>query len=112
MGSSLDELRAYPEGVQDVVGYALYLAQQGRVHPLAKPLTGQLGGLMEVVADHAGNAYRSVYTLKLRGAVYVLHVFQKKSKRGIATPRHVVDLILRRRRQAAAHYATHYGKEQ
>lgn len=111
IGPSLEELRACPERVEDLVGYALYLAQDGSQHPRAKVLRGPLRGVVEVVADDDGNTYRAVYTVKFREAVYVLHVFQKKSTHGIATPRHVLDLIQRRFRQAQAHHALHYGKE-
>ena len=111
MGSSLDDLRTCPEPVEDVVGYALYLAQEGTQHPKAKLLRSDLRGLVEVVADHDGNTYRAVYTVKLRGAVYILHVFQKKATHGIATPKHVLDLIKQRLRQAQAHHAIHYGRE-
>jgi phage-related protein len=111
MGSSLDDLRGCPEPVEDLVGYALYLAQEGGQHPRAKLLRGDLRGLVEVVADDDGNTYRAVYTVKLRGAVYVLHVFQKKSTHGIATPKHVLDLVKQRLADARTHHAAHYGKE-
>jgi len=111
MGSSLEDLRGCPEAVEDLIGYALYLAQEGHQHPKAKPLRGNLRGLVEVVADHDGDTYRAVYTVKLRGAVYVLHVFQKKARHGIATPKHVLHLIAQRLRQAQVHHALHYGKE-
>lgn len=87
MGSARDDLRAFPELVQDEVGYALYVAQRG-AHPLqAKRLKGELGGLIEIVEDFDGNTYRAVYTLKLRGAIYVLHAFQKKNPRGASRRR-------------------------
>ncbi len=101
VGPTLDELRGCPEEVQDVVGYALYLAQEGiQQHPKAKPLKGELGGLVEVVADHSSGTYRAVYTAKLVTAIYVLHVFQKKSTRGIATPKRELVLIKARLRRA------------
>ncbi len=104
VGSSLKDLRACPEEVQDVVGYALFLAQEGKQqHPAAKPLKGALHGLVEVVADHASGTYRAVYTAKLANAVYVLHVFQKRATRGIATPKHELDLIKARLRWAQRH---------
>ncbi len=104
VGSSLKDLRACPAEVQDVVGYALFLAQEGKQqHPAAKPLKGALHGLVEVVADHASGTYRAVYTAKLANAVYVLHVFQKKATRGIATPKHELELIKARLRWAQRH---------
>lgn len=109
MGSSLDDLRDFPDAVKDEVGYALYVAQRGDHPPQAKRLKGELGGLVELVADFDGNTYRVVYTVKLRGVVYVLHVFQKKSTRGIATPRHAITLMRERYARAREHHAAHYG---
>jgi phage-related protein len=103
IGSSLEDLRRCPAEVQDVVGYALFLAQGGGRHPAAKRLKGELGGLVEVVEDHESGTYRAVYTAKLAGAIYVLHVFQKKATRGIATPKHEIELIRTRLRRAEAH---------
>jgi phage-related protein len=111
VGGSLDALRRCPEAVQDLMGYALFLAQCGDRHSAAKPLKGDLGGLVEIVDDWDGNTYRAVYTAKLAGAIYVLHVFQKKATRGIATPRHVIALIKGRYRRACEHYAGHYGRQ-
>ncbi|HEY9641076.1 MAG TPA: type II toxin-antitoxin system RelE/ParE family toxin, partial [Coleofasciculaceae cyanobacterium] len=94
VGSSLDDLKEFPEDVRQTVGYALYLAQCGEKHPSAKPLKGFRGtGVLEVVEDFDGDTYRAVYTVKLAGVVYVLHAFQKKSKQGIATPKQDIDLI-------------------
>lgn len=103
IGSSLNDLRALPNAVQDDIGYALYIAQSGAKHQNAKPLKGFKGaGVLEVVEDHNGDTYRAVYTVKLANAIYVLHVFQKKSKHGIATPKPDLDLIKERLRQAVA----------
>ena len=86
VGSSKRDLKALPDDVQDVVGYALHLAQIGNKHPSAKPLRGFRGaGVLEVVEEHEGNAFRAVYTVTFGQAVYALHVFQKKSSSGIAT---------------------------
>ena len=67
-------------------------------------------GVLEVVGDFDGNAYRAVYTVKFVGVVYVLHVFQKKSKKGIATPQREIGLIKERLKRAEAHYRSHYRK--
>ena len=81
IASSLDDLRDFPEDVQQSMGYALYQAQCGGKHPDAKPLKGFKGaGVLEVIEDFDGDTYRAVYTVKFDGAVYVLHAFQKKSK--------------------------------
>jgi phage-related protein len=102
VGDSLRVLKSFPSGVQDEVGYALFLAQRGEKHIAAKPMTGIGAGVLEVVADHRGDTFRAVYTVRLAGRVYVLHAFQKKSKHGIATPRAEIDLIKRRLTQAIA----------
>jgi phage-related protein len=109
MGSSREDLRALPEEPRRVFGYALYLAQRGGQHPAAKRLRGELAGMIEVVDDFDGDTYRAIYTAKLRGVVYVLHVFQKKSTRGIATPRPDLAVIRARWRRARSHHAEHHG---
>jgi len=112
IGSSLDDLKEFPDEVQQVVGYALYIAQCGDKHPAAKPLKGFKGaGVVEVVEDFDGDTYRAVYTIKFADVVYVLHSFQKKSKQGIATPKQDMDLIEARLKRAKEHYAEHYNKK-
>jgi phage-related protein len=96
LGDSLKTLKTFPSGVQDEVGYALYLAQKGEKHVSAKPLKGTGSGVLEVVSDHRGDTYLAVYTVRLAERVFVLHAFQKKSKRGIATPQSEIDLIKKR----------------
>ena len=112
VGSSLEDIRSFPEAVRDDVGFAIYQAQTGMKHRDAKPLKGLGGGVLEVVARHDGNAYRAVYTVRFEKAVYVLHAFQKKSKKGIATPKREVDLVKRRLTAAQKHYEEHYGENQ
>lgn len=112
VGTALDDLRSCPEDVRDVVGYALFLAQQGAQHPRAKRLHGDLAGLMEIVDDFEGSTYRAVYTVRLTGAVYVLNVFKKKATRGSATPRWEIALIKQRLRLARTHHATHYAMKE
>lgn len=105
MGSSRKDLKSFPDQVQDVMGRALLDAQFGGRHPEAKPLKGFGGaGVLEIVDDFSGDTYRTVYTVRFRAAVYVLHAFQKKSTRGIATPRHEMDLVRERYRAAEEHY--------
>jgi phage-related protein len=104
VGSSKKDLLAMPNDVLDVFGFALHLAQTGKKHDRAKPLKGFGGaGVLEVVEDYMGDTYRAVYTVKIADAVYVLHCFQKKSKSGIETPKHEMDLIRDRLRAAQAH---------
>ena len=101
VGSSKRDLKALPEEVVDVFGYALYLAQIGQTHAQAKALKGfGSAGVLEVVEDWRGDAYRAIYTVRFAHRVFVLHVFQKKSKSGIATPKKEVDLIRARLRAA------------
>jgi phage-related protein len=97
IGSSLLDLKEFPPEVQSDLGYALYFAQTNLKHPKAKPLKGFKGAIvLEIVEDYDGDTYRAVYTVKLAGVVYVLHVFQKKSKHGIATPKQDIELIEKR----------------
>jgi phage-related protein len=100
LGDSLRALRTFPSGVQDEVGYALYLAQRGDKHMSAKPLKGLGPGVLEIVSDHRGDTYRAVYTVRLGARLFVLHAFQKKSKHGIAMSMRDLDLIKRRLRLA------------
>ncbi|MGI0488168.1 type II toxin-antitoxin system RelE/ParE family toxin [Pantanalinema rosaneae CENA516] len=113
IGSSLEDLKEFPEDVRQVIGYALYLAQCGEKHPSAKPLKGFKGsGVLEVIDDFDGDTYRAVYTVKLAGVVYVLHAFQKKSKQGITTPKQDIELIETRFKRAKTHYAEYYSQQQ
>jgi phage-related protein len=106
IGSAKDDLVAFPQEVVGAIGYALYEAQKGNKHPSAKPLRGFGGaGVVEVVEDHDGNTYRAVYTVRLAGRVYVLHVFQKKSKSGVETPKAVIDLVKARLKRAEEQHA-------
>ncbi len=87
--------------MQDLIGYALYVAQRGRKHEYAKTLSGFGGAaVIEVIKDFRGDTFRAVYTVKWAGAVFVLHAFQKKSKTGIETPRRDIELIKQRLREA------------
>ena len=103
MGDSKDNLRTFPEEVKGVMGFALRQAQQGGKHPSAKPLKGFKGaGTLEIVENHDGNTYRAVYTVRFKGKLYVLHAFQKKSKKGIQTPQKDINLIKARLKRAEA----------
>ena len=103
IGSSHRDLMALPTDVRRFFGYALSLAQAGDQHDSAKVLHGfGSAGVLEVVEDDAGGTYRAVYTVKFKEAVFVLHCFQKKSKRGIATPRGDIDIIRARLKVAEA----------
>jgi len=101
IGTSRDDLREFPDDVQNVVGYALYVAQLGGKPPDVKPLSGHHGaGVLDLVEAFDGDTYRVVYTVRFADALYVLPCFQKKSTHGIATSRHDIDLIDARLRRA------------
>lgn len=90
-------MRAFPRQVRRGMGKALYAAQDGETDPSVKPLSG-FGGrsVLEIVADHDGDTWRAVYTVRFQDAVYALHAFQKKAKKGIATPKKEMALVHRR----------------
>jgi phage-related protein len=101
LASTKKDLMALPKEVIDTFGYALHLAQTGKKHEQAKPLHGfRSAGVLEIVEDWRGNAYRAVYTVRFAAAVFVLHVFQKKAKSGIATPKQDMELIKERLKAA------------
>jgi phage-related protein len=105
IGTSKDDLIAFPAPARREAGYALYLAQIGMKAIKAKPLKGFGGaGVLEVIADHDGNTYRAVYTVKFSDIVFVLHAFQKKAKKGIATPKADLDVVKQRLKVAAEYY--------
>ena len=112
VGSSKRDYLRFPEQVQDDMGYALYIAQMGERSKSAKPLKGFKGaGVLELVEDHAGNAYRAVYTVSFAERVYVLHAFQKKSKKGIATPKSEIRLVEQRLRAAEEDYRQRHEEQ-
>lgn len=95
------DLRAMPDEVQADFGYALYLAQIGEKSDYAKPLQGfGSAGVLEIVENFDRATYRAIYTVQFEDAIYVLHCFQKKSKRGSETPKHEIDLIRERLKEA------------
>ena len=101
IGSSRKDLRALPDPVQDKIGYALYVAQRGEKHRDAKSLKGfGDASVQEIIVDYDRDSYRAVYTVRFAERIYVLHVFKKKSKSGIATPKGDLALIERRLKQA------------
>jgi len=101
VGTSLQDLRTFPDPVKRDVGQALFTAQQGRTDPAAKPLRGFGGAsVLEIVTRHEGNTWRTVYTVRFQDAIYVLHAFQKKSTRGISTPAREINLVRKRLAEA------------
>jgi len=109
VGSSREDLKEFPEDVRQDIGFALHQAQCGAKATIAMPLKGFGGaGVLEVKENCDGDTYRAVYTVKFRDVIYVLHCFQKKSKSGIKTPQHDIDLIKRRLRVAEEDYRANY----
>ena len=93
IGSSKKDLRVFPAEVRREIGTALFWAEQGQLHPAAKLMKGNLREVTEIVSNYEGDAFRAMYTMRIGDEVYVLHAFQKKSKKGIATPQHELDVI-------------------
>lgn len=109
VGSSQKDIRSFSEDVRSEVGYAIYLAQRGQKAVNAVPMVGFGGAnVLEVIIDDDGNTYRAIYTVRFAEAIYVLHAFQKKSKRGISTPKKELDMVKDRLKRAEMHYRETY----
>lgn len=100
VGSSSKDLKGFPKQIRAAFGFGLHLAQTGQHPPNAKPLKGFGSGVVELLEDFDGDTYRAAYVVRFEQAVYVLHIFKKKSKRGSATPQPDIELIKRRLRDA------------
>jgi phage-related protein len=109
IGSSLKDIARFPSDVQRSVGFALSAAQYGGKHPAAKPWKGEGPGVLDVVKNYDGDTYRTIYTVRFARAVYILHVFQKKSPRGIETRQSDVALVRERLKAAQRDYEEKYG---
>jgi len=105
VGSSLRDLKTFPRSIQRHIGQALFAAQNGEEYPTVKALRG-FGGrnVLEIVAADESGTYRAVYTVRFHDVIYVLHAFQKKAKRGIATPQRDIALVHRRLADAERDY--------
>ncbi len=109
VGSSRDDLKEFPDEVRQDIGHMLHMVQMGLKPNEAKPLRGFGGsGVLEIVENFFGDTYRAVYTVKFSDMIYVLHCFQKKSKKGIETPKHETDLIKQRLKEAEEDYKARY----
>jgi phage-related protein len=111
VGSSKKDFLGFPGDVVDNIGYALGAVQYGGHPPSAKPWKGLGSGVHEIVESDESGAFRAVYTVRFRKAVYVLHAFQKKSPSGVRTARTDIDLIEQRLRLAKKDYEERYGEE-
>jgi phage-related protein len=111
VASSKRDYDQFPARVQETMGFELFLAQPGQHPPSAKPLHGLGSVTVELIEDLAGDTYRAVYTVRFAAAIYILHAFKKKSKRGRKTPQSDIDLIKRRLTEAERDYAQRYGRD-
>jgi len=100
LGNAKRNIQAFPTEVQKLIGDQLQLIQFGGMPKDAKPFKGIGSGVVEIALRHDTDAYRTVVALQIGKNIYVLHAFQKKSKKGIATPKHDIDLIKRRYAEA------------
>jgi len=113
MGSSKDDLSAFPQDVKRRVGGALWEAQLGLKAPFARPLKGfGSASVLEIIDDFDGDTYRAVYTVRFAGVVYVRHAFQKKSTKGIATPKREMAVVTERLKRAKEDYEQWRKSEQ
>ena len=104
IGSSKKDVLALPVNIRKFFGHVLDFAQRGGQHGAVKSLKGFGGaGVLEIAEDDVGGTYRAVYTVKFAEAVFVPHCFQKKSKRGIETPKKEMDIIRHRLKLAEAY---------
>ena|ERR1700733_15184347 len=108
LGSTLKDVKDFPKEVRQEVGFAIRQAQNGGKAFCAVPMMGLGARVLEAIIDHDGDTFRAVYTVRFEKAVYALHAFKKKSKRGIATPKREIDLIRSRLKDAQEHYKQHY----
>lgn len=111
LNSSKEDIFEFPDDVKREIGFALYLSQTG-VSPLnAFPMTGfGSASVREIIANHIGDTYRSVFTVRFDQVIYVLHAFKKKSKNGTSTPKPEMNLIKKRLKDAEKHYEEHFGE--
>jgi len=110
MGDSRQRLREFPEAVRFEIGQAIYQAEIGEHHPSACAMQGL--NAVEIVSDWRGDTYRGVYTTRIKGFIYVLHCFQKKSRTGIKTPKRDLELIRKRLADAELHFRAMTGREE
>lgn len=109
LGNSLRNVRGFPEGAQKLLGDEIQLMQFGGMPKDAKPFKSVGSGVVEIALRYSSDAYRVVLAVQIGSCIYVLHAFQKKSKKGIATPKRDIDLI-RKRYTEAQELANEYEK--
>lgn len=104
VGDSKKQVRKFPKEVRDEIGYALFVAQKGDTHPSTKKFKGHGPGIYEIVSNYDTNAYRAIYIVNIGDTIYVLHAFQKKSKRGIKTPKEDLEILNTRLKMLKANH--------
>jgi phage-related protein len=90
---ALKDCEKFPQGARSICLSALTIAAEGGKADIAKPMHGLGSGVFEIALSFRGDAFRLVYAVQLGEEIWVLHAFQKKSTRGVRTPKHEVDLI-------------------
>ena len=112
IGSSFKDLNKLPQEVKAIFEFGIMQASRGEKHIQSKPLKGFGGAsILEIVEDHKSGTYRAVYTVRFKNSIYVLHVFQKKSKQGRETPKQDIELIKQRLKRAELDYKHEFGSE-
>ena len=111
VASSKNDLRKFPDAVKDVFGYTLFLAQRSEKHPKTKRLKSIIPAVLEVCDDYDGDSYRAVYKVAIGNIVYVLHAFQKKSKKGVSTPKKDIAVIKSRLKAAERYHQNEAGNK-
>jgi phage-related protein len=87
------DFERFPTGAQSICLTALTIAAEGGKADISKPLTGLGSGVFEIALPYRGDAFRVVYAVLIGSDLWVIHAFQKKSKQGITTPKHEIELI-------------------
>jgi phage-related protein len=110
IASSFRDQERLPEAVREAFSVSLSFARGGGYPDSAKPWKGEGPGVFELVEDYRGGTYRAVYTVRFSEAMYVLHVFEKKSKSGIKTPQLEIEKVRARLSQAREHYEQNFSR--
>lgn len=112
IGSSKEDIKSFPEEVRKEIGFSLHVAENGGRAINTVPLTGFGNSMVpEIIVDCDSDTYRAVYTVQLKNAVYVLHAFMKKSKKGRETPKQDIQLVKRRLKAAEEHHREMFGRK-
>jgi phage-related protein len=90
---ALKDFRTFPDDARDIAAQALTLAAEGQKADVAKPMKGLGSGVFEIALPFRGNAFRVIYAVQIGAEIWVIHAFQKKSNKGIKTPKHEIDLV-------------------